>query len=185
MLGGDDGSGAAADDCSFTSGAKDPASSTCSASLPLRASRRHAVTCRRATSLTRAPRSKLSATIRAFTASGQLRRPVGPAITSSRSITLRRPINKNCALSYKAVVPSVANHDANGTTYPRSRQSGGRDAAYAPEWTQTKKGRPKGRREDAIAPCNQAARRLFRRLAATSTPDTPSSNQAAAGRGTT
>ena len=66
----------------------------------MRASRRQAVTCcgatpcRRATSTTRAPGSKLSATIRAFTASDQLRRPVGPAITSSRSTTLRRPANE-------------------------------------------------------------------------------------------
>lgn len=82
-----------------------------------------ATPCSRATSITRAPGPKLSATIRALAASVQLRRPVGPDITSSRSKTLPRPANKIYALSCKAVVPSAANHDANGSTDYPSRQS--------------------------------------------------------------
>src|SRR5690606_3907036 len=73
-----------------TSGTNDAAPSSGSVSRPSRASLRHVVRycgatpCRSATSLTRAPSTSVSATIRAFTSSGHLLRPVGPSSTSSR-----------------------------------------------------------------------------------------------------
>jgi hypothetical protein len=67
-----------------------------------------------ATSTTRAPGAWLSSTIRAFASSLQLRRPLGPAITSSRSMRSTPLDNENCTFPCKPVAPNLAKTPAKG-----------------------------------------------------------------------
>jgi len=60
-----------------------------------------AISAMRAAPATVAPGAKDSITIRAFTSSGQLRRPVGPCRTSKRSVTELTSANKRCSLRCK------------------------------------------------------------------------------------
>ena len=85
-------------------GTKAGPSSPGKTSFPFRARPRHCERCRAinpcfwATSQTRAPGSRLSATIRAFTASGHRRRPVGPSRTSIRETPPRLGTSIRCSI---------------------------------------------------------------------------------------
>jgi len=125
--------GAAAD--SSTRGTKVGPSARGRTSFPRRDSPRHCERCRAinpsfaATSQTRAPGSRLSATLRAFRSSDQRRRPVGPSRTSIRDTHLRPGTSIRCSFwCSTAILPqnSFAGCNDRKTAIPKPR--GGRTA---------------------------------------------------------